>query len=118
VIVDGVDEYPAPPKNKKKKPNEVEIPRWQRDKKLVRILSEQLSDGSDNDILEVTNLNHSPVKKTIRKERSRSRSPTPPPAVPIQEIQKARNLVRLWKRYLELPRPISWERMTQRTTLC
>jgi len=94
VIVDGVDEYPAPPKNKKKKPNEVEIPRWQRDKKLVRILSEQLSDGSDNDILEVTNLNHSPVKKTIRKERSRSRSPTPPPAVPIQEIQKARNLVR------------------------
>ena len=36
MIVDGVDEYPALPKNKKKKPNEVEIPRWQRDKKLVR----------------------------------------------------------------------------------
>jgi len=36
VIVDGVDEYLTLPKNKKKKPNEIEVPRWQRDKKFVR----------------------------------------------------------------------------------
>lgn len=69
---------------------------------ISRILSEQLSDNSDNDILEVTNPNHSPVKKASRKERSRSRSPTPPPAVPIQEIQKARNLVRYFFQRLVL----------------
>lgn len=94
------------------------------------MLSERLSDNSDTDILEVTDPGHSTVKKTIRKERSRSRSPTPPPAVPLQEIQQARNLVRyslqyivlsfpyaslakLWKQRLDLSRRIYWKRTTQ-----
>lgn len=36
MVVDGVNEHLTPRKSKKKKPNEIEIPRWQRDQKLVR----------------------------------------------------------------------------------
>lgn len=36
VIIDSDDECLTPRKNKKKRPNEIEVPRWQRDEKLVR----------------------------------------------------------------------------------
>jgi hypothetical protein len=86
-------------RNKKKKLNEQIAPRWQ------RMLSEKLSDGpddDDDDILEVTEVDksQSPVHRSKGKERSRSRSVTPPPSVPFLEIQRARNIVR---QALELP---------------
>ncbi|KAF8627491.1 hypothetical protein AX17_006302 [Amanita inopinata Kibby_2008] len=86
----------TPRKHKKKRPNEYDLPRWQRDEKFVRMLSEELSDNSDSDIVEVKEATktRSPVKKLKGKERSRSRSITPPPTIPIYEIQMARNLVR------------------------
>ncbi|KAF8631702.1 hypothetical protein AX15_002250 [Amanita polypyramis BW_CC] len=99
------DEQHTPRKNKRKRPNEHDLPRWQRDEKFVRMLSEQLSDKSDDDILEVTDVTKPSGRLATRKERSRSRSLTPPPVAPFQEIQKARNLVR---QTLEtVPRPSS-----------
>ncbi|KAK2465372.1 hypothetical protein APHAL10511_002726 [Amanita phalloides] len=104
-VQDNDDEGHTQPKHKKKKPNEVVVPRWQRDQEFVRMLSEQHSENSDDDIIEIKEVNQSPVRKDIRKERSRSRSLTPPPLVPIQEIQKARNLVR--QALENVPRPLS-----------
>ncbi|KIL63276.1 hypothetical protein M378DRAFT_164788 [Amanita muscaria Koide BX008] len=95
---DGDSDDGQPWRRKKKKMNGIVGPRWQ------RMLSEQRSDGSDDDGIlemgELVNEQESHNRRSKGKERSRSRSVTPPPSVPIQDIQRARNLVR---QALELP---------------
>ncbi|PFH46528.1 hypothetical protein AMATHDRAFT_50986 [Amanita thiersii Skay4041] len=95
-ISDNDPEIRSPQRKKRHKQSEPEIPRWQRDENFIRMLSEELSDNSDLDTVEVKTVdsNHTPTRPSKQKERSRSRSITPPPAPPILEIQMARNIVR------------------------
>lgn len=57
-------------------------------KQTRSLLSEGLSEDSDSDVVAV-----SPVKNN-NKRRSRSRSITPPPALPRLKLQEARDIVR------------------------
>lgn len=62
-----------------------------------RLLSEAVSDDSDSDI-ELIGVSLTPNGKQNgkrkRQQRSRSRSITPPPALPLHQIQNAKNIVR------------------------
>ncbi|KAF8799030.1 hypothetical protein BYT27DRAFT_7202790 [Phlegmacium glaucopus] len=83
-------------KNKRKK-HDSNTPLWQADRVLARMLSEVVSDGSDSD-LELIDISMTPNRtqngKRKRQQRSRSRSITPPPALPLHQIQNAKNIVR------------------------
>jgi hypothetical protein len=60
------------------------------------MLSEAASDDSDPDI-ELIDMSLTPNGKNgkrKRQQRSRSRSITPPPALPLHQIQNAKNIVR------------------------
>ncbi|TFK73623.1 hypothetical protein BDN72DRAFT_761196 [Pluteus cervinus] len=95
-------------KNKKKRVDEVEQPKWQTDERLKRFLSKDLSD----DEIELVSSNmksrkavpSSPSKR--KRQRSRSRSITPPPDLPADQILNTKFTVR---QALPLPniRPLS-----------
>ncbi|KAF9013202.1 hypothetical protein BDQ17DRAFT_1342970 [Cyathus striatus] len=80
----------------KKKKQGNELPRWQRDKDFVRLLSQDLSDDSDSDGVEILGSSTPGGSKAQRKGKgkARSRSITPPPALPLHQIQNAREVVR------------------------
>ncbi|KAL0960973.1 hypothetical protein HGRIS_005970 [Hohenbuehelia grisea] len=83
-------------RKQKKKTNDAQ-PKWQREQDMARFLSEGLSDhDSDTDGVEVVEgAGASTLGASKRKRaRSRSRSITPPPALPIYQVQYARSLVR------------------------
>ncbi|KAJ7677423.1 hypothetical protein B0H17DRAFT_112446 [Mycena rosella] len=61
--------------------------------KIARLLSQELSEESDSDEVQITDAFGTPVKNK-RKRRSRSRSLTPPPALGRQQFQQAREVVR------------------------
>lgn len=62
---------------------------------MVRLLSEDLSDDSDVELLaESSSKEDKSFGKRKRQQRSRSRSITPPPALPSHQIQTAKNVVR------------------------
>ncbi|KAK0188129.1 hypothetical protein F5146DRAFT_1062126 [Armillaria mellea] len=105
------DEDASPQRRKQKKRAISDaVPRWQRDKNLLRFLSEDASDGDadlDDDSAR-QGIDHSPGKlkrKRTNRQRSRSRSITPPPAIPIQQLQNARNVIR--QALAPAPRPAS-----------
>ncbi|KAJ6584174.1 hypothetical protein DFH09DRAFT_267560 [Mycena vulgaris] len=78
--------------------------------KIARLLSEELSEDSDSDGVEITDASGTPVKNK-RKRRSRSRSITPPPALARQQLQQARDVVRkaLGQAPSRSPSPVSYE---------
>ncbi|KAJ7079816.1 hypothetical protein B0H15DRAFT_496947 [Mycena belliarum] len=78
--------------------------------KIARLLSQELSDESDSDELEITDTFDTPAK-TKRKRRSRSRSITPPPALPRYQLQQAREVVRqaLGHAQSRSPSPVPYE---------
>ncbi|KAJ7288075.1 hypothetical protein C8J57DRAFT_1494396 [Mycena rebaudengoi] len=59
---------------------------------MARLLSEDLSDDSDSDALEIIDASGSPGKRK-RRGRSRSKSITPPPALPQAKLQLLREVV-------------------------
>ncbi|KIK69684.1 hypothetical protein GYMLUDRAFT_254979 [Collybiopsis luxurians FD-317 M1] len=73
-------------------------PRWQTDKKYVtRLLSEELSDDSDDSITiqDVQNDHgNNPKRKREPAKRARSKSITPPPAIPQYQLENAREIIR------------------------
>ncbi|KAF8964320.1 hypothetical protein BDZ97DRAFT_1904414 [Flammula alnicola] len=83
---------PRRTKHKRKKKESSVVPTWQRNKKLTRMLSEDLFDDSDG--IEIIGESSTAQGKRKRKQRSRSRSITPPPALPEHQIQNAKNVVR------------------------
>ncbi|KAK0487617.1 hypothetical protein IW261DRAFT_630133 [Armillaria novae-zelandiae] len=101
------DASPRRRKQKKKVINDA-VPRWQRDKNLLRFLSEDASDGDadlDDDLAQQDNSPGKLKRKRTNRQRSRSRSITPPPAIPIQQLQNARNVIR--QALAPAPRPAS-----------
>ncbi|KAK0504168.1 hypothetical protein EDD18DRAFT_1132299 [Armillaria luteobubalina] len=101
------DASPRRRKQKKKAVNDA-VPRWQRDKNLLRFLSEDASDGDadlDEDLAQQDNSPGKLKRKRTNRQRSRSRSITPPPAIPIQQLQNARNVIR--QALATTPRPAS-----------
>ncbi|KAK0221687.1 hypothetical protein IW262DRAFT_1375447 [Armillaria fumosa] len=101
------DASPRRRKQKKKAINDA-VPRWQRDKNLLRFLSEDASDGDadlDDDLAQQDNSPGKLKRKRTNRQRSRSRSITPPPAIPIQQLQNARNVIR--QTLAPTPRPAS-----------
>ncbi|KAF4590037.1 hypothetical protein EYR40_009568 [Pleurotus pulmonarius] len=107
--LDSDDDGSPKRKARKRKSEEQDhpIPRWERDQDIIRFLSEDPDLDSDNDIEIV---DHSPRKgsKRIRKSarsRSRSKSITPPPDIPLHQLINARNVVR--QALAPAPRPAS-----------
>lgn len=100
------DEEVASPRRRRHQKKE-EMPAWQREKNIARLLSADLSENSDDEI-QIVGESTTPSKKHTAKrkrERSRSRSITPPPALPLHQLQKAREVVR---QALDIaPRPAS-----------
>ncbi|KAJ7767530.1 hypothetical protein DFH07DRAFT_808813 [Mycena maculata] len=88
---EGDSVLPPPKKQKKKKT----VTLGDAQDKINRLMSETLSD-SDSDVLEITEASGgTPInKRKGKKRRSRSRSITPPPALPQHQLQAARDLVR------------------------
>ncbi|THV03056.1 hypothetical protein K435DRAFT_310547 [Dendrothele bispora CBS 962.96] len=85
-------------KGKEKKSN---LPVWERNEKFKRYLSQDKSSDEDSDgsldIKDVDKTPHANLKRKrgdSKKPRSRSRSITPPPQVPLHQLQNARNIVR------------------------
>ncbi|KAG7445799.1 uncharacterized protein BT62DRAFT_932963 [Guyanagaster necrorhizus] len=100
------DEDASPQRRKqKKKANNDAVPRWQRDKNLLRLLSEDASDGDDSALQSIETTPGKLKRKRENRQRSRSRSITPPPAIPIQQLQNARNVIR--QALAPVPRPAS-----------
>ncbi|KAF4617358.1 hypothetical protein D9613_005828 [Agrocybe pediades] len=97
VSSDSDDALLSPSKRKKKRKQETtHVPLWQKHKDITRLLSQDLSDDSDLEILggsTTPNASKSNGKRK-RKERSRSRSITPPPALPEEQIKQAKAVVR------------------------
>ncbi|KAK0201966.1 hypothetical protein DFS33DRAFT_1351163 [Desarmillaria ectypa] len=105
----GEDASPRRRKQKKKANND-DVSSWQRNKNLLRLLSEEASDGDADldDELALQGIENTPGKlkrKRETRQRSRSRSITPPPAIPIQQLQNARNVIR--QALAPMPRPAS-----------
>ncbi|CAA7262910.1 unnamed protein product [Cyclocybe aegerita] len=93
---DSDDEEGSPRrKHKKQKREPSAVPQWQKNKNIARMLSQDLSESSDDEV-EITGESSTPNGKRFgkRKRRSRSRSITPPPALPQHQIQSAKDLVR------------------------
>ncbi|KAF8887183.1 hypothetical protein BD779DRAFT_1662606 [Infundibulicybe gibba] len=94
---DSESEADSPRRKPRRKPDQRDAPRWQTSQAMVRLLSEGVSDDSDADsitIIEAPTQSSKKAGKRKRPQRSRSRSITPPPALPFHQIQNARNVVR------------------------
>ncbi|KAJ3513491.1 hypothetical protein NLJ89_g2912 [Agrocybe chaxingu] len=93
---DSDDDERSPRRKQKKQRREPSaVPQWQKSKNIARMLSQDLSESSDDEV-EITGESSTPNGKRFgkRKRRSRSRSITPPPALPQHQIQSAKDLVR------------------------
>ncbi|RDB19065.1 hypothetical protein Hypma_014343 [Hypsizygus marmoreus] len=102
---DSDDEEGTPKRRKQKR--KAKTPPWQGNKALDRLLSVDLSDDSDDEV-EITGSATTPRGKQLanrKRQRTRSRSITPPPALPIQQVQHARALVQ--QALNTAPRPAS-----------
>ena|SRR6266511_260998 len=105
------------PRRRYKRPKKEDsaIPAWQKSKDFARyveihpwhfrfynffehsLLSEEMSSPSDDDVIEVNGGPYMPSEKQNGKRkrmRSRSRSITPPPALPVHQILNAKRIVR------------------------
>ncbi|KAJ3825290.1 hypothetical protein EV361DRAFT_884169, partial [Lentinula raphanica] len=88
-------------KRKREYGSPLKLPRWQTDKELFRLLSEDLPDGdTDSDdgpvIIDDDDNNNSRTKRKRVDDstRRRSKSITPPPAIPQYQLENAREAVR------------------------
>ncbi|KAJ7451561.1 hypothetical protein FB451DRAFT_701561 [Mycena latifolia] len=79
--------------------------------KIARLLSQELSEDSDSDDVEITDAFGTPAKNKHKKRRSRSRSITPPPALARHQLQQAREVVRkaLGQAPSRTPSPVTFE---------
>ncbi|KAF9468649.1 hypothetical protein BDZ94DRAFT_1245911 [Collybia nuda] len=91
-LTDSDEEIPSRPRKQKKKETKFS---WQTAKD-PRLLSVGLSDSSGSDDVEVIGVSTLKASQDARRKRQRSRSKsiTPPPALPYHHIQNARNVVR------------------------
>ncbi|KAJ4491206.1 hypothetical protein C8J55DRAFT_556793 [Lentinula edodes] len=105
VVVDSDSDNSTPqPSNSKRKKeydSPLKRPRWQTDKKFARLLSQDISDGgTDSDdsitIEDSGNANDGKLKRkrTDGSKRGRSKSITPPPAIPQYQLDHAKEVVR------------------------
>ncbi|KAJ2933383.1 hypothetical protein H1R20_g3694, partial [Candolleomyces eurysporus] len=94
---------PRSRKRARKRPEALPKPKWQQDKNILRMLSaEPASDDSDSDVAELSDPSVTPNnsrrqskrKKQRQRSRSRSRSLTPPPMIPLQQVENVRKFVR------------------------
>ncbi|KAK0464330.1 uncharacterized protein EV420DRAFT_1037191 [Desarmillaria tabescens] len=104
------DEDASPQRRRQKKKANNDVPSWQRNKNLLRLLSEDASDGDadlddDSAMHGAENTPGKLKRKRESRQRSWSRSITPPPAIPIQQLQNARNVIR--QALAPIPRPAS-----------
>ncbi|KDQ25903.1 hypothetical protein PLEOSDRAFT_1066923 [Pleurotus ostreatus PC15] len=105
------DEDGSPKRRGRKRKSEEQdhpVPRWERDQDIIRFLSEDPGRSDSDDDVEI--VEHGPRKgnKRIRKSarsRSRSKSITPPPDIPLHQLINARNVVR--QALAPAPRPAS-----------
>ncbi|KAJ3810104.1 hypothetical protein EV368DRAFT_81047 [Lentinula lateritia] len=105
VVVDSDSDNSTPqPSNSKRKKeydSPLKRPRWQTDKKFARLLSQDISDGgTDSDdsitIEDSGNANDGKLKRkrTEGSKRGRSKSITPPPAIPQYQLDHAKEVIR------------------------
>ncbi|KAJ3894225.1 hypothetical protein GG344DRAFT_41513 [Lentinula edodes] len=105
VAVDSDSDHSTPqPSNSKRKKeynSPFKRPRWQTDKKFARLLSQDISDGGTDSDGSVTiedsgNANDGKLKRkrTEGSKRGRSKSITPPPAIPQYQLDHAKEVVR------------------------
>ncbi|RXW25372.1 hypothetical protein EST38_g525 [Candolleomyces aberdarensis] len=94
---------PRSRKRARKRPEALPKPKWQQDKNILRMLSaEPTSEDSDSDVAELSDPSATPNnsrreskrKKQRQRSRSRSRSLTPPPMIPLQQVENVRKFVR------------------------
>ncbi|KAG6817010.1 hypothetical protein H0H87_000906 [Tephrocybe sp. NHM501043] len=91
------DEGDTTPKRKKPRKQDTASP-WQNKKSITRMLSEEIpsSDSDDDGGVEIVDMSTTPrASKAAKRKRprSRSRSITPPPELPPQQVQHMRALV-------------------------
>ncbi|KAJ4482294.1 hypothetical protein J3R30DRAFT_2152541 [Lentinula aciculospora] len=92
---------PSSSKRRKENNGPLKLPRWQTDKNFAHLLSQDLSDSDGDSDGSVTsrdgatlNDNKLKRKRTDGPKRGRSKSITPPPAIPQHQLDHARELVR------------------------
>ncbi|KAH6912832.1 hypothetical protein BKA70DRAFT_776918 [Coprinopsis sp. MPI-PUGE-AT-0042] len=97
-------------KRRREKSSSLPKPKWQRDKDFMRTISDvpkALSDSDDSDLEILEEGSAAPQRPkqrgSKRAKRSRSRSITPPPQLPLQQIENVRRVV--WKAMGSKPTP-------------
>ncbi|KAF5319987.1 hypothetical protein D9611_011004 [Ephemerocybe angulata] len=88
---------PRSRKRARKRVEALPVPKWQKDAELLRMLSAEPESDSDSDVVELDDEFATPnaSKRDAKRKRqpSRSRSITPPPMIPQQQVENVKRFV-------------------------